>query len=65
MINNKMEKRLNNYPKLDIKIKHIDLDIENLLNDVSLGGGDMFGEKEHLLMLLILMLKMMLSEEKN
>lgn len=42
---NKMEKRLYNYRRLDIKIKHIELDIENLLNDVSLGGGDMFGEK--------------------
>lgn len=41
----KMEKRLYDFTKLDIKIKHINLDIENLINDVSLGGGDMFGEK--------------------
>lgn len=41
----KMEKRLYDFTQLDMKIKHINMDIENLLNDVSLGGGDMFGEK--------------------
>lgn len=41
----KMEKRLYYFTKLDTKIKHINLDIENLINDVSLSGGDMFGEK--------------------
>lgn len=41
----KMEYLLYNFKTLDTKIANIELDIQRLINDVTLGGGDMFGEK--------------------
>lgn len=40
-----IEKQLYDYPLIDGAIRKLDIDIEELINDVSLGGGDMFGEK--------------------
>lgn len=41
----KMEYTLYNFKVIDTKIRNIEIDINRLINDVSLGGGDMFGEK--------------------
>lgn len=41
----KIESQLYNFKNIDTKAKSIDLNINRILNDVSLGGGDMFGEK--------------------
>lgn len=40
-----IEKQLYNYPLIDGAIRKLDMDIEELINDISIGGGDMFGEK--------------------
>lgn len=40
-----MEYTLYNFKALDTKINNIEIDMQRLINDVSLGGGDMFSEK--------------------
>ena len=41
----KVEYQLYNYKGIDVKIRNIDIDINRLVNDISLGGGDVFAEK--------------------
>lgn len=41
----RVEYQLYNFKAIDVKIKNIDIDINRLMNDISLGGGDMFAEK--------------------
>lgn len=41
----KMEYTLYNFKVFDTKIRNIEIDINRLINDISLGGGDMFSEK--------------------
>lgn len=41
----RVEYQLYNYKAIDIKVKNLEIDINRLMNDMSLGGGDMFAEK--------------------